>query len=734
MANFLGLYDLFQRQQRQSSRSPLERDFEQTRPRQPSLSPLEREFERTRPRRPSRSPLERDFEETRRRPSEQDPFDYDAYMREYESERIEDEEGYEIDYDDPDAYLDDIGRSEDPWADDYEILEERLPRDDNETRDDEQWAPWDDDPEVLGLWQPLGWDEYQRLTGPQAPRGGLPDDPNETRDDEQWDAWGAPKAVAGNPYWDEYQRLTGRFPRRSEDAWADDPELGRSEEVALPGDDPRDDATWDAWGAPKAAVPHPYFDKYQEETGRFPHRDEDPWPDDYELGRKGREVALPDDPNETRDDEQWDAWGSAKAVARRRRQDEWESAKVVAVHAFWDEYQRLTGRFPNRSEDPWADDVEPGRGGGLPFDANETRDDAQWDAWGAPKAVAGNPYWDEYQRLTGRFPGRSEDAWGDDFEPGRKGQEIALPTDSNETRDDEQWDAWGSAKAVAVHAFWDEYQRLTGRFPRRSQDSWADDPEPGYDHDDRGGLPDDPNETRDDEQWDAWGAPKRPAGKITAGEESDDELTPEIIENIYYAKIDDDPLSLTFLEYDIVYGRLRPDFAGGPRVGGGGDYGPGGRLSQEGGDDRPEARLLDGKVQTFERIGENLYYYDTKLTLWFGITPQGETFTVGNDESMEIVRQGGTTQEAGREIDPDTEIRLGDDESEYYAKPGLFIDGHFYYYDAEGSFNRGPGWYGTFKNEGQGSTVITRATRIHHGGMVPFPINIQAPAPAPAAG
>ena len=451
MANFQGLYDLFQQQQRLSSRSPLEQRFEETRPRRPSRSPLEREFERTRPRRPSRSPLEREFEETRRRQSEQDPFDYDSYVREYESERIEDEEGYEIDYDEPDAHLDDIGRSEDSWGDDYEILEERLPSDTNETRDDEQWAPWDDDPEVLGPWQPLGWDEYQRLTGPQPPRGGLPDDPNETRDDEQWDAWGAPKAVAGNPYWDEYQRLTGRFPRRSQDPWGDDPEVLVDEEDLK--------AEYDALSTEAGNLADAALQSFWNVLGATDEGEDLSWTVDTASDRmalsfySGAEGAIAYFVGSTKDN----VSVLERKLYEAARPEVEEQVRNVLIGLTSDSQATINLRWVHRGDLPlmWLEirfwgarrDV-----GGSPSDANETRDDEQWDAWGAPKAVVADPRddgtwqsydqeyvpglspieqqfailqaqrqrrplgWDEYQRLTGRFPRRSEDPWGDDYE------------------------------------------------------------------------------------------------------------------------------------------------------------------------------------------------------------------------------------------------------------------------------------------------------------------------------
>lgn len=129
------------------------------------------------------------------------------------------------------------------------------------------------------------------------------------------------------------------------------------------------------------------------------------------------------------------------------------------------------------------------------------------------------------------------------------------------------------------------------------------------------------------------------AGKAVADDDYDPEddyetvvvaeaqgLTPEIIEDIYYAVIDNDPLSLTYMEYQIAYGSLRPDFAGGPRVGGGGDTGPGGQFGQRPDDsDAPEPRILDEEEEDDgEQVEEDVdvvaldndyYYWDSNFGL-----------------------------------------------------------------------------------------------------------------------
>lgn len=151
-----------------------------------------------------------------------------------------------------------------------------------------------------------------------------------------------------------------------------------------------------------------------------------------------------------------------------------------------------------------------------------------------------------------------------------------------------------------------------------------------------GGLPadrqDDEEEGRDDEYYDAWSAGKAVASDATEEDEDDtvaraEDLTPQIIEDIYYASIDLDPLSLTYLEYQIVYGSLRPDFAGGPRVGGGtSGTGPGGRLGQQPADEEPEARVLDSEsdaeapldaadVVDVVDLPNTYYFWDSELGL-----------------------------------------------------------------------------------------------------------------------
>ena len=590
MANFQGLYNLFQQEQRITSPSGWEEYQRITNPtpsRRRTNSFADDPFGRGNlpRRRVVQDPFADDpFDRPSREP-EPDPFDYDSYWRETSrsirhGERVEDEEGYEIDYDEPEDFtgdLDDIGRSEDAWGDDYE--------------------PGRD--------------------------GGLPDDPNETRDDEQWDAWGAPKRLA---------------------------------------DDPRDDATWDAWGDDveilRPNVPDPFAG---DPFGRGA------------LPRRRGPGGLPDDPNETRDDEQWDAWGAPKRLADDPRDDAtwqpYDYEQPVRYLFDIDSYWRDTFGFRDvedirrQGEQPWSDDYEPR----VYDDDDETRDDATWDAWGAPKRPA------EVRDPSLLTPAQIEDIYyayqGEDplsltqlqydIVYGHLRPDFAGgPQFYGDTRGGATVDPRPSLVSIAQEILATLTQSVPVSLASSIQMEWTDDasflvgattfdatyvdeyaeavlsaltlaeslvsPYPNYQA----------NLSAVEAQdypganvmaIEVWEGALTPAPKAVADSPfeqmdpgvSGSALTEEEITEIYYAKQGEDPLSLTLLEYDIVYGRMRPDFAGGPRVGGGDTGGPGGRLPPEAAGDDPKARILKDLLEGAELVHagfnlpfpQDLYYW-----------------------------------------------------------------------------------------------------------------------------
>ena len=177
------------------------------------------------------------------------------------------------------------------------------------------------------------------------------------------------------------------------------------------------------------------------------------------------------------------------------------------------------------------------------------------------------------------------------------------------------------------------------------------------------------------------------AGKRTEFDETDEKvpenerLTPEIIEKLYYELEGSDPLSLSFDEYRIVYGDLRPEFAGGPRVGGGGDTGPGGRRAPEEEGNEPEARVLTGVqyIPGLQTIGEQTYFYDVRNDQWYEINEQGQS------RPLSVAPEG-----AKLLTDPDEpEGRYDTGRPVYDDERGLWIgqdeNGRIVYLDEEGN-------------------------------------------------